>query len=121
VRVGSTTVNLDRSGNHLPFVPRNQYGIFAGWKSLSGWYARLSANTWGEYWLDSANTEKYPGWKWVTNLAVGYEKSRHSLTLNVDNLFDKHYAAEVKKDTSGKVTYTAASPRSVLLTYKYAL
>lgn len=119
VRIGSTTVNMDRSGKTLPFIPREQYGLFVGWKSPSGWKARLSSNTWGEYWLDNANTEKYPGWEWVTNLSVGYERLGHSLTLNVDNLFDKHYAMEVKKDTAGRVTYMAAAPRTVMLTYRY--
>jgi len=111
-------VNLDRSGMTLPFVPREQYGLSLGWKS-GPWRARLSSNTWGEYWLDNANTEKYQGWEWVTNLSVGYQWQAHSLTLNADNLFDKLYAFEVKKDTSGRVTYTAASPRTVMLTYRY--
>lgn len=112
------TVNIDRSGKTLPFVPRDQYGLSLGWKS-GPWRARLSSNTWGEYWLDNANTEKYDGWEWVTNLSVSYQWQAHSLTLNADNLFDKLYAFEVKKDTSGRVTYTAASPRTVMLTYRY--
>lgn len=112
-------VNLDRAGNSLPFIPKHQYGVFIGWKSPTGWKARLASNTWGEYWLDNANTEKYEGWEWVTQLSVGYEKKGHSLTLHADNLFDRHYAAEVKKDTSGRVTYTAAAPRTLMLTYRY--
>lgn len=120
VRVGATTANVDRAGKVLPYVPKNQYGTSLGWKSGNGWKARLSANTWGSYWLDNANTEMYEGWKWVTNLSVGYELKAHSLTLNVDNLFDKHYAVEVKKDTAGKVTYSAATPRTTALTYRYA-
>jgi iron complex outermembrane receptor protein len=115
-----TTTNVNRAGKRLPFVPEQQYGVFLGWKSPSGWHAKLTSNSWGEYWLDNANSEKYRGWRWVTQLAAGYEKNGHSLTLNVDNLFDKHYAFEVKKDTTGKVTYTAAAPRSVVLTYRYA-
>lgn len=114
-----TTTNYDRAGKRLPFVPEHQYGVFVGWKPAPGWRLRLSSNSWGEYWLDSANTEKYEGWQWITNLSVAYEKNGHSLTLNADNLFDEHYAAEVKKDTSGKVTYTAAAPRTLMLTYKY--
>ncbi|MBR0564943.1 TonB-dependent receptor [Azoarcus sp. L1K30] len=120
VRVGASVVNQDRAGNALPFVPRHQYGVFVGWKSADGWRARLAGLNWGEYWLDNANTEKYRGWDWVTNLSVGYERDQHSVMLNIDNLFDKHYAFEVKKDTSGKVTYTAASPRQLMLTYRYA-
>lgn len=118
VRVGSGTVNMDRSGKALPFVPRHQYGLFAAWKR-GPWRARVAANTWGEYWMDNANTEKYEGWAWVTNLSLGYQWGPHSLTLNADNVFDKHYAAEAKKDTTGKVLYTTAAPRSLLLTYRY--
>ena len=112
-------VNLNRAGNQLPFVPKDQYGLFVGWQSPLGWKARLASNTWGEYWLDNANTEKYPGWEWVTNFSLSYEHKGHSLTFNADNLFDKHYAMEVKKDTSGKVTYAAAAPRTLMLTYRY--
>lgn len=118
VRVGAATVNMDRAGKTLPFVPKRQYGLFLGWKR-GNWRMRLSSNTWGEYWLDNANTEKYRGWEWVTNLSVGYAWGGHSLTLNADNLFDKLYAFEVKKDTAGKVTYTPAAPRSLMLTYRY--
>jgi iron complex outermembrane receptor protein len=118
VRVGATTVNMDRSGNALPFIPRLQYGLFAGWKQ-GGWRVRASANTWGSYWMDSANTQRYGGWAWVTNLAAGYQWHQHSLMLNVDNLFDKRYAVEATKDTTGKVTYTLAMPRSIMLTYRY--
>jgi len=119
VRVGPSTVNFDRSGNTLPFIPRKQYGLFGSWRPTENWRIRLSSNTWGEYWLDNANTEKYPGWQWVTNLSVAYELHAHSLTLNVDNLADKHYAVEVKKDTAGRVTYSAAAPRTLMLTYRY--
>ncbi len=111
-------VNQDRAGKTLPFVPKRQYGLALGWKS-GPWRTRLSANTWGDYWLDNANTEKYQGWEWVTNLSVGYEWGGHSLTVNADNLLDKHYAFEVKKDTAGRVTYAAAAPRSLMLTYRY--
>lgn len=111
--------NVDRAGNTVPFIPKNQYGLFLGWSSPAGWKARLSSNTWGEYWLDNANTEKYEGWDWVTNFSLSYEKKGHSLTFNADNLFDDLYAMEVKKDTTGKVTYAAAAPRTLLLTYRY--
>ncbi|HRC72211.1 MAG TPA: TonB-dependent receptor [Candidatus Competibacter sp.] len=112
-------VNRDRAGNQLPFVPKQQYGVFLGWQSPLGWKARLASNTWGEYWLDNANTEKYPGWDWVTNFSLSYERKGHSLTFNADNLFDKHYAMEVRKDTAGKATYAAAAPRTLMLTYRY--
>jgi iron complex outermembrane receptor protein len=110
----------DRSGNHLPFIPEHQYGLFLAWKSGTGWRARVTSNTWGEYWMDNANTEKYEGWDWITNVSVGYERDQHSVNLNVENIFDEYYAAEVSKDaSSGERSYTAASPRTAVLTYRY--
>lgn len=118
VRIGGTTVNMDRAGKYLPFIPRQQYGLFFGWQG-HGWRVRLSSNSWGRYWLDNANSEQYEGWQWVTNLSVSRQWGPHSLTFNAENLFDKHYAIEVKKDTTGKVTYMAAAPRMLALTYRY--
>jgi iron complex outermembrane receptor protein len=119
VRVGSVTTNVDRSGNYLPYIPKHQYGVFAAWRHGSGLRARLESNSWGSYYLDNANSEKYDGYSWVTNLMLGYERGAHLVAFNVDNVSDEHYAVEVKKDTSGKVSYYAASPRSYLLSYRY--
>jgi iron complex outermembrane receptor protein len=119
VGYGPAATNADRSGNRVPFVPEHQYGLFLAWKSPTGWRARVTSNTWGEYWMDNANTEKYEGWEWITSLSAGYEQGPHAISLNVENIFDEHYAAEVKKDTAGKVSYTAASPRTALLTYRH--
>jgi iron complex outermembrane receptor protein len=49
---------------------------------------------------------------------IGYEKGPHSLALNIDNLFDKHYAVEAKKSGSSYY-YSAGSPRNAMLTYTY--
>lgn len=119
VRVGFATTNVDRSGNYLPYIPKHQYSVFTAWRHASGFRARIEANTWGEYYVDNANSETYEGYDWVTNLLLGYETGAHVVALNVDNVFDEHYAMEVKKDTSGKLSYYAASPRSYLLTYRY--
>jgi iron complex outermembrane receptor protein len=119
IRTGFVTTNEDRSGNALPYVPKHQYSIFAQYNHPSGFKARLQGNTWGEYWLDNANTEKYDGYEMVMSLMLGYSKGHHNVSLNADNLTDKRYAVEVKKDTRGTVTYTAASPRVVMLNYRY--
>lgn len=119
VRVGAITTNVDRAGNYLPYIPKHQYSVSAAWRHPSGVRARVEANSWGSYYLDNANSEKYEGYDWVTNLMLGYEKGPHLIAFNVDNVFDEHYAMEVKKDTSGKVSYYAASPRTYLLSYRY--
>jgi len=110
---------LDRSGNRMPYVPEHQYNVSLDYRHPSGFKARLQADTWGAYYMDNANTEKYDGYELVTSLMLGYEQGPHSLTLNVDNLFDERYAIEVKKDTRGTEYYSAAAPRSFMLNYRY--
>lgn len=114
---------FDRSGNHLPYVPRNQYSLSMDYNHPSGFKARVQAETWGSYYMDNANSEKYEGYELITGLMLGYQRGPHALTLNVDNVFDEHYATEVKKSVQGTRTsyyYYAASPRSAMLSYRYA-
>jgi iron complex outermembrane receptor protein len=69
--------------------------------------------------MDNANTEKYEGYEFLTNLMLGYSQGPHSLKLNVENLFDKRYASEAQKSTNGDNSYSAGAPRSALLSYAY--
>ncbi|HDK38561.1 MAG TPA: TonB-dependent receptor [Thiolapillus brandeum] len=112
--------NVDRSGNQIPYIPRHQYSLTVDFSHPSGFKARIQSDTWGEYYMDNANTEKYEGYEFLTSLMLGYEKGPHAVSLNVDNLFDQHYAAEVKKNTTGRKTYYAGAPRSAMLTYRYS-
>ncbi|MEN8180624.1 MAG: TonB-dependent receptor [Pseudomonadota bacterium] len=119
VRDGRDQIPYDRSGNQIPYVPRQQYSLSTGYKHPSGFKARLQADTWGEYYMDNANTEKHEGYKFLTSLMLGYETGPHTLALNVDNLTDKQYATEVKKNTSGVKTYYAGAPRTAMLSYTF--
>lgn len=119
VRTGRTQTAVDRSGNQLPYIPRQQYGLGLGYSHPLGIKAILRSNSWGSYYVDNANTEKYDGYEFLTNLMLSYQTGSHSLSLNVENLFDKHYATEVKKSTSGDRTYSAGSPRNAMLSYTY--
>ena len=113
--------NVDRSGNSIPYIPKNQYSLSLDFNNPNGFRGRLQTDTWGSYYMDNANTEKYDGYDFLTSLTLGYGKGRHGVTLNFDNLFDQRYAAEVKKNTSGLKTYYAGSPRRTMLTYTYSL
>jgi len=119
VGYGGGAHDEDRSGNQLPYVPKHQYSFFATYRHPSGFKARIQANSWGEYYMDNANTEKYEGYKFVTNLMLGYEFGHFDLSVTVDNLFDKQYAVEVTKDTSGEKDYTPAIPRLIMARLNY--
>jgi iron complex outermembrane receptor protein len=115
-----TYENKDRSGNSLPYIPENKHTLFADYKHPSGWTARVSLDSWGSYYLDSANSEKYEGYDNLTNVFIGYERGQHKFGFNLDNAFDKDYAIEVEKDTDGDRAWTPGAPRSFMLSYSYS-
>lgn len=121
VRNGRMVTNVDRTGNTLPFVPANQYALSARYHHACGFKARVQSQTWGEYYMDNANSEKYDGYELVTGLMVGFEKGGWDFTVNVDNIFDNLYSVETTKDTTGKVLYRPAAPRSLMarLVYRF--
>ena len=114
-----TVVTHDRAGNYLPYIPKNQYSLHTTFKMANGFKSRITTKSWGSYYMDSANTQKYEGYKFVTDLMIGYEKNEHSLQLNIKNITDKYYAMQADKSLDGDVTYKAAAPRSAMLTYAY--
>ncbi|WP_136679648.1 TonB-dependent receptor [Neptunomonas sp. XY-337] len=116
---GGRPTNHDRSGNQLPYIPKHYYSVNANYEHPSGIKARVQADSWGDYYLDNANTEKYKGYDFVTSLNVSYATGPHDISLNIQNLFDKRYAVEVEKDTSGEKSFSPGAPRSIMLSYRY--
>lgn len=108
-----------RDGNYLPYIPENLYSVFLALNLDNGFKSRITAKTYGSYYMDNANTQKYEGYDLTTDLMVGYERKEHNIQLNINNLFDKYYAMDASKSTSGEETYKAAAPRSFMLTYAY--
>ena len=111
--------NYDRSGNQLPYIPKHYYSLNADYTHPSGIKARIQADSWGEYYLDNANSEKYGGYDFITSVNIGYARGPHDISLNIQNLFDKRYAVEVEKDTSGDKSFSPGAPRSAMLSYRY--
>lgn len=119
VRMGAITVNVDRSGNRMPYIPERQFSLFAHYHHHSGLKFRVQTHTWGSYYIDNANTEKYGGYDFLTNMMIGYEKGRFDVSFNADNIFDQQYAVEAEKDTNGVKRYTPAPPRSFMIRLSY--
>ncbi len=113
--------NVSRDGKRLPYIPIHQYSLFLAYSHPSGFNARVQTNTWGEYYMDNANSEKYEGYEFITSVTLGYQRKGFDLSLIVDNLFDKKYAVEATKDLQGVKRYTPAPPRTFLvkLTYNF--
>ncbi|MEW5743850.1 MAG: TonB-dependent receptor [Nitrospirota bacterium] len=92
--------SFTRDGNRFPYIPRHQYSLFASYKHPSGFKARIDTYTWGDYYVDNANSETYGGYDFLTNLLVGYEGEHFDVSFDIYNLFDKRYAMEVTKDST---------------------
>ena len=110
---------VSRDGNYLPFIPQNQYSIFLAYNLPSGFKSRITAKSYGSYYMDNENTQKYEGYDLITDLMVGYGIKEHSIQLNVNNVFGENYAMEATKDVYGVESYKAATPRNTMLTYTY--
>ncbi|MCJ7765194.1 MAG: TonB-dependent receptor [Thiovulaceae bacterium] len=113
---------VDYSGNQQRFIPDYQYSLFAGYR-LGGFSSRFEGVSYGPYYMDDANTEKYDGYTLITNLMLAYQRGAHKLQINANNIFNKYYAIEADKVVSGSRTsysYDPGMPRSAMLTYSYA-
>lgn len=112
---------FNRAGNRLPYIPIHQYSFYAFYKHPSGFKAKLDSYTWGKYQIDNANTSEYSGYYFLTNAMVGYEDSNWDITFDVNNVFDKHYAMEVTKDSVGVDRYRPGAPISFFgkVSYKF--
>ncbi|MBA3016079.1 MAG: TonB-dependent receptor [Proteobacteria bacterium] len=119
VRIGAKVIDVDRTGNTLPYIPTNQYSLSLGYHHACGFKAKVQSQSWGEYYMDNANTEKYAGYDFVTGLMLGFETGGWDFTVNVDNVFDDLYSVETTKDTAGKVLYRPAAPRSLMARVVY--
>jgi len=114
---------VSRNGNRMVYSPAYMYSIFAGYKSKKGFKTRIQTDSWGSYYLDPANSEKYDGYTFVTKAMIGYEYKNLDFTVNADNILNKRYAIEVKKasttDNTGEKTYSPAPTFSLLATVSY--
>ncbi|MBD3830237.1 MAG: TonB-dependent receptor, partial [Arcobacter sp.] len=58
---------VSRDGNYMPFIPKNQYSLFAAYNLANGFKTRVTARTYGSYYMDNANTQKYEGYDLITD------------------------------------------------------
>ncbi len=119
VRMGPVVVPMDRSGNKLPYVPEHQYSLILSYLHPVGVSARVQANTWGEYYMDNANSETFEGYDLVTTLDLAYQYEGHRVSFNVKNLFDELYSVQATKSLRGTKSFAAGTPRAYMLSYRF--
>jgi iron complex outermembrane receptor protein len=108
-----------RDGNYIPLVPKHKYSVTLNYRHPTGAYARVGSTTWGKYFVDTANDETYAGFTTV-NSRVGYDGKALGLFVQVDNIMDETYAAEVT-ESYGNIRYSPGAPRtwSTGVTYRF--
>ncbi|MFC5474736.1 TonB-dependent receptor family protein [Paraherbaspirillum soli] len=119
--------SLDYSGRDMPQAPSDITTAEIGYKPLQGARVALEVVHQGHYWMDNANTVKYPGHT-LLNLRASYRFAKGwEAWLHARNLAGKHYAESATSSYSGigayspntQNQYTPGAPRSVMLGLSY--
>ncbi len=108
-------------GNEADTAPRHVHSLELGvpFGDDDAWMASLDLNYIGSYYLDAANTARYPGHR-VANLRFSWTTpSLLRLTLRVDNLFDTDYADRADF-AFGDYRYFPARGRAAFLSVDYS-
>ena len=108
-------------GNDADTAPRHVHSIEVGVPFGEGdaWHAAANLNYVGSYFLDAANSAKYPGHR-VTNLRLSWTSpALLRVTLRLDNLFDTAYADRADF-AFGNYRYFPARGRAAFLSVDYS-
>lgn len=118
---------LDYSGKQMPQAPSDITTAEIGYKPIAGARLALELVHQGAYWMDNANTVKYPGHT-LLNLRGSYQFAKGwEAWLQARNVTDKRYADSASSSYSGLGTYspntqnqyTPGAPRSVMVGVSY--
>ncbi|MFN7835595.1 MAG: TonB-dependent receptor family protein [Burkholderiaceae bacterium] len=118
---------LDYSGKQMPQAPSDITTAEIGYKPVQGARIAFELVRQGEYWMDNANTVKYPGHT-LLNLRGSYKFAKGwEAWLQARNLADKRYADSASSSYSGVGTYspntqnqyTPGAPRSIMIGLAY--
>ncbi|HUQ12374.1 MAG TPA: TonB-dependent receptor [Steroidobacteraceae bacterium] len=108
------------SGNDVDTAPRNLHSVdlSASFGDANAWKTGVTWRHVGSYFLDAANTAKYPGHK-VADLRLQHRTPGGlGLTVRVDNLFDTSYADRADF-AFGNYRYFPARGRAAFLSVDY--
>ena len=121
--VGGVPVFIPTAGNQLVETPEWQYAVRADY-SIGAFDFGLQGKYVGERFGNDINTEVAP------DFAIWDLDARYTLTptgapemwlqLNVTNLFDEEYLADISTNTTGNASYQLGAPRTAMVTLNVA-
>ena len=109
---------LQTKGKELYEIPKLQGAVRVDWDITDALKVGVQGKFVGERWSNLTNTEKAPGYA-LWDLDVRYKfdvlKSTY-VQVNVRNLFDERYLADISTNTDGNGQFQPGYPRAVVLT-----
>ncbi len=106
---------VDYSGNEVSSAPEQTVNAQVGWNFLPTSRVALALVHQGRYWMDDANTRRYPGHT-LLNLTASHKLGDGwELWAQVRNLTDRRYADSVSLSSNGQASYTVGAPRSLMV------
>lgn len=102
----AASATLDYGGKEMPQAPHFIASAELGYKPVDGARVALEVVRLSAYWMNNANTVRYPGHTLV-NLRASYRLARGwDAWLQLRNLTDRHYADAASSSFSGVGSYT---------------
>lgn len=117
------SATLDYSGFEMPQAPRHSINASVGYKVAPGARVALAMVYQGEYWMNNANTERYPGHT-LFNLQASYKlPGGVEAWAQIRNLTDAQYSESASSSYAGtgaytpntQNTYSPGAPRSLMI------
>jgi outer membrane receptor protein involved in Fe transport len=113
-------------GNLIPAAPRLMANAELGYRILPQWRVSAELQKLGRYWMDSANTVRYPGHH-ILNLRTSYKTGPWELWASLQNATGKKYAEIASSSYSGvgvydpnkQNSYNPGAPRTLLMGLRY--
>ncbi|MFW9606675.1 MAG: TonB-dependent receptor [Pseudomonas sp.] len=123
LKAANTDAGKARIGQALANTPPRSLNLWSTYQLPAGWNLGYGARYTSERNVASSGTAKLEAY-WLHNAMVGYKINEHlNMQLNLNNLFDKTYVAQVRT-TAGTDTRSSAieygDGRSAILSATYA-
>jgi len=121
-----TAASENFNGKTIPAAPRWLVNAELGYKPAKDWRVSAEVQHMGSYYMDNANTVRYPGHE-LLNLRAQTKVGAWDVWASIMNATDAHYAETASSSFKGsgtynpntQDTYTPGAPRTFLLGARY--
>ena len=118
--------SLAYDGKSMPAAPRLLANFELGYQATANWRLSAEVQHLGAYWMDNANSVRYPGHS-LLNLRASYRRGAWEAWTQVQNASNRHYAETASSTYSGtgsynpdaQNSYSPGAPRSVWVGLRY--